>query len=141
MGKCETAAASIGIKISLSQLIAQLNETTFDIIQDMLYDGFIEDENNKYNDEYVDVVKGDPFNGNSLEYKEYLSTELKKNGCLDKNLLLPIRKILQTDRWGYDRSGTNGISRPIDFDLSVSIEKYKDIEHIQIVFIVKQHSG
>jgi hypothetical protein len=141
MGKCETATASIGIKILLSDLISQLNETTFDIIQDMLYDGFIEDENNKYNDEYVDVVKGDPFTGNYIEYKEYLLTELKKNGCLDKALLLPVREILQTDRWGYDRSGTNGISRPIDFDLSVSIEKYKDIEHIQIVFIIKQHSG
>ena len=141
MGKCETAAASIGIKILLFDLISQLNETTFDIIQDMLYDGFIEDENNNYNDEYVDVVKGDPFTGNYIEYKEYLLTELKKNDCLDKNLLLPIKMILKTDRWGYDRSGTNSMSRPIDFDLSVPIEKYKDIEHIQIVFIVRQHSG
>ena len=141
MGKCETAAASIGIKILLFDLISQLNETTFDIIQYMLYDGFIEDENNNYNDEYVDVVKGDPFTGNYIEYKEYLLTELKKNDCLDKNLLLPIKMILKTDRWGYDRSGTNSMSRPIDFDLSVPIEKYKDIEHIQIVFIVRQHSG
>jgi hypothetical protein len=60
---------------------------------------------------------------------------------LDKYLLLPIKEILQTDRWGYDRSGTNGMSRPIDFDLSVPIEKYKEIEKIQIVFIIKQHSG
>ena len=141
MGKCETAAASLGIKISLSDLIVQLNETNFDIIQDMLYDGFIEDENNNYNDVYCDSVKGDPFTGNYLEYKEYLITELKKNGCLDKALLLPVKRILKTDRWGYDRSGTNSMSRPIDFDLSVPIEKYKDIEHIKIVFIVRQHSG
>ena len=141
MGKCETAAASVGIKISLSDLIVQLNETNFDLIQDMLYDGFIEDENNSLNDVYYDIKCCVPFNGNSLQYKKYLLTELKKNDCLDKNLLLPIKMILKTDRWGYDRSGTNSMSRPIDFDLSVPIEKYKDIEKIQIVFIIKQHSG
>ena len=141
MGKCETAAASLGIKISLSDLIVQLNETTFDIIQDMLCDGFIEDENNNYNNVYYDIILRDLFDGNSLEYKEYLLAYLKKSDLLDKNLLLPVKRILKTDRWGYDRSGTNGMSRPIDFDLSVSIEKYKDIEHIQIVFIVRQHSG
>ena len=141
MGKCETAAASVGIKISLSDLIVQLNETNFDLIQEMLHDGFIEDENNSLNDVYYPIIWCTPFNGNSLEYKEYLLTTLKKNHCLDKNLLLPVKEILQTDRWGYDRSGTNGMSRPIDFDLSVPIEKYKDIEKIQIVFIIKQHSG
>jgi len=141
MGKCETAAASVGIKISLSDLIVQLNETNFDLIQDMLHDGFIEDENNSLNDVYYPIIWCVPFNGNSLEYKEYLLTTLQKNGLLDKILLLPVREILQTDRWGYDRSGTNGMSRPIDFDLAVPIEKYKDIEKIQIVFIIKQHSG
>lgn len=141
MGKCETAAASVGIKISLFDLIVQLNETNFDLIQDMLHDGFIEDENNSFNNVYYDMIWCDPFDGNALEYKEYLLTALKKNGCLNKDLLLPVKKILQTDRWGYGRSGTNSMSRPIDFDVSVPIEKYKDIEKIQIVFILKQHSG
>lgn len=141
MGKCETAAASVGIKISLSDLIVQLNDATFDLIQDMLHDGCIEDENGCFNNIYYDVIWRVPFDGNALEYKEYLLTTLKKNGCLDKNLLLPVKEILQTDRWGYGRSGTNSMSRPIDFDLSVPIEKYKDIEKIKIVFIIKQHSG
>ena len=141
MGKCETAAASVGIKISLSDLIVQLNETNFDLIHDMLHNGFIEDENNSLNDDYYAIIWCEPFNGNALTYKEYLLTTLKKNGCLDKYLLLPVKEILQTDRWGYERSGTNSMSRPIDFDVSVPIEKYKDIEKIKTVFILKQHSG
>jgi hypothetical protein len=44
------------------------------------------------------------------------------------------------DRWGYARQGTNCVSRPIDFDLSLDIEKYKDIEKYRIVFLLKQHS-
>ena len=45
------------------------------------------------------------------------------------------------DRWGHDRYGSNCISRPMDFDLSVNIEKYKEIEKTEIVFILGQHSG
>ena len=141
MGKCETADASVGIKILLSDLIVQLNETNFDLIKDMLHDGFIEDENNSLNDVYYAIIWCEPFNGNLLQYKEYLLTNLKKNGCLDKYLLLPVKEILRTERWGYERSGTNSMSRPIDFDVSVPIEKYKEIEKIKTVFILKQHSG
>ena len=64
------------------------------------------------------------------------------NGCLfDKYLLFPIKQILSTDRWGYDRNGTNGSARPIDFDLSLDIEKYKEIKKFKIVFILTQSSG
>ena len=52
-----------------------------------------------------------------------------------------VKKILETDRWGYDRYGTNSNSRPIDFDLSVNIEKYKEIEKTELVFILCQSSG
>ena len=65
-----------------------------------------------------------------------------RNGCLfERELLLPIKKLLETDRWGYDRYGRNGNYRPIDFDLSVDIEKYKEIEKYTIVFILEQYSG
>lgn len=36
---------------------------------------------------------------------------------------------------GYNREGRNGNYSPIDFDLSVDIEKYT------IVFILEQHTG
>jgi hypothetical protein len=56
-------------------------------------------------------------------------------------LLLPLKKILETDRWGYNREGRNSNYRPIDFDLSVDIEKYQEIEKYIIVFIIEQNSG
>jgi len=158
MGKSETSTASIGIKILLSDLISQINEKNFEIICFMLYEGFIEDDNDYYNEVYNQVVNRE-LPETWLEYKEYLETNFKKygsynklrfsnevhhtieNGCLfDQYLLFPIKKILSTERWGYDREGTNCSSRPIDFDLSVNIDEYKELEKYNIVFILKQHS-
>ena len=159
MGKSETSIASIGIKILLSDLISQINEATFELISMMLYNGFIEDENDYYNEVYNEVVNY-KLPETWLEYKEYLETNFKKygsynksrysnevqhtveNGCLfDQYLLVPIKKILSTERWGYDREGTNCNSKPIDFDLSVNTDEYKELEKYNIVFILKQHSG
>jgi hypothetical protein len=64
------------------------------------------------------------------------------NGCLlDKPLLVPFKDILTMDRWGHNRDGSNFISRPIDFDLSVNIENIREIEKTEIVFILGQHAG
>ena len=164
MGKCETSTASLGIKIILSDLIEQINENNFDLIKKMLYDGFIEDCNDYFNDVYKKIIGYDDGDielpENYLEFKEYLIKQFKnngsyykfkdtykvepnlKNGCLfDKELLIPIKEILSTERWGYNREGTNGTYRLIDFDLSITIDDYKMIKKFQIVFIVKQHSG
>jgi hypothetical protein len=160
MGKCETSTTSIGIKILLSDLILQINETNVDLIKEMLNDGFISDKNEHYNDAYTDIIWCSDLPKNYLELKEYLEQEFKKNGSylhvrdsnkiepdlrngcfLEKELLLPIKKILETDRWGYNREGRNGSYRPIDFDLSVDIDKYKEIEKYTIVFIIEQYSG
>jgi len=159
MGKSETAYTSIGIKILLSDLISQINETTFEIICMMLYNGFIEDDNDYYNEVYNEVVNC-KLPETWLEYKEHLETNFKKygsynkskfsgqtwhtieNGCLyDQYLLVPIKEILSTTRYGYDREGTNCSSRPIDFDLSVDTDEYKELEKYNIVFIVRQNSG
>ena len=56
MGKCETATSSIGIKILLSELILQINDTNFDIIREMLEIGFIEDENDYFNEVYQNII-------------------------------------------------------------------------------------
>ena len=56
MGKSETASAALGIKILLSDLIPQINETNFNLIKKMLYDGFIEDSNDYYNEAYKNVL-------------------------------------------------------------------------------------
>ena len=160
MGKCETANASLGIKILLSDIILQINEDNFNLIKEMLNDGFIEDENEYFNEVYAKIIDCDNITENYVEVKEYLINEFKNNGsyikskftdeviptldkgCLfDKELLIPIKEILTIDRWGYNRYGTNSQSRPIDFDLSVDIEKYKEIDKIELVFLLKQHTS
>jgi len=155
MGKCETSKTSIGIRILLSDLILQINEKNFDIIKEILDKCFISDENDVYNDVFSDIICSNKLPKNYLEFKEFLEQEFKNkgsyfsnkiefeltSGCLfEKELLLPIKKILETERCGYDRYGKNGNYRPIDFDLSVDIEKYKKIEKYTIVFILEQYS-
>jgi hypothetical protein len=141
MGKCETARTSIGIKILLSDLISQINETNFDLINKILNEGFISDENENYNDAYTDIIWSNDLPKNYLDFKIFLEQEFKNRGLFDKELLLSIKKILSTDRWGYDREGKNSNYRPIDFDLSVDVEEYKEIKKYTIVFILEQHSG
>lgn len=160
MGKCETAKASIGIKILLSDLISQLNEDNFELIQEMIQDedAYIEDQNDSFN-EVFDNIKYDYLPKTHLEFKEYLSEQFKTkgsyrktrngesiptlaNGCLwDQYLLVPVKDIFETERWGYERYGTNGSSRPLDFDLSVDLTQYEELKNIQTVFLLRQHSG
>ena len=160
MGRCETATTSIGIKILLSNLVLQLKETNFTLIKEMLGYGFIEDDNDYFNEIYSKIIHINKLPEDCLDAKKYLINEFSNNGsyhkshgnssvtptldkgCLfDKYLLVPVKRILSLDRWGYDRDGTNCVSRPIDFDLSVNIEKYKEIEKTEIVFLLGQHSG
>jgi len=159
MGKSETASASIGLKILLSDLILQINETNFNLIKKMVYDGCIEDSNGYYNEVYQNIL-GYPYDENYLSFKDYLINEFKTKGSYYKSkfssvvepdltdgslfeqyLLVPIKDILETERWGYGRYGVNSASRPLDFDLSVDLKAYEDIEHFNVIFFVKQHSG
>ena len=145
MGKTETATASIGIKILLSDLILQINETNLTIIKRMLDDGFIEDRNDEYNNIYTDIIGSREYDNilskTYLEYKEYLIKELEDKCLFDKELLIPIKEILSTDRWGYNRYGINGVSRTIDFDLTLNTEEYDEIKNFNIVFLIKQYGG
>jgi len=156
MGKSETAKASIGIKFLLSDLILQINENNFELIKEILKNGFISDENDIYNDVYSDIIWCDKIPKNYLDFKIFLEQEFKNKGSylsnklefdltsgslFEKELLLPLKEILETDRRGYDRHGINGNYRPIDFDLYVDTEKYKELEKYTIVFILRQYSG
>ena len=164
MGKSETASASIGIKILLSDLILQINKKNFNLIKKMLYDGCIEDSNGYYNEAYKNIV-GYGEDDNELpqtynKFKNYIREQFKLHGSYYKSkfsskvepnlndgtlseryLLVPIKDILETERWGYERYGVNSASRPLDFDLSVDLKKYEDIKNFNVVFFVKQHSG
>ena len=155
MGKSETTTASIGIKIKLGDLILQINENNFALIVEMLRDGTIEDENDTFNDVYDAIINSNILDGDYDEVKEGLIEEFKcsgmyilykfsnkiehtlSNGCLfDKTLVIHIKEIAQMTRWGYDRHGKNCVTMPMDFDLSVDIEKYKGIEKTEIAFIL-----
>ena len=78
-------------------------------------------------------------------YKSKFSSKVEPNlndGTLfERYLLVPVKDILETERWGYERYGVNSASRPLDFDLSVDLKKYEDIKNFNVVFFVKQHSG
>ena len=162
MGRCETATASIGIKILLSDLMSQMNETNFNLIIELLRKGLIEDQNDYFHEVYSDII----FKFNKLvqtdfnECKKYLTEQFISNGSyyklrsiapaiptldkgrlIDQILLVPIKDILNIERWGYNRDGSNCVSRKLDFDLSLDIEKYKDIDNLEIVFILGQHAG
>ena len=164
MGKSETASASIGIKILLSDLVEQINETNFNLIKKMLYDGCVEDMNGYYNEAYKNIMGyGEDDNEmpkDYLEFKKYITEQFKlygsyykskstnivvpysKDGYLfERYLLVPVKDILETERWGYERYGVNSASRPLDFDLSVDVKLYEEIKNYSIIFMVKQHSG
>jgi hypothetical protein len=164
MGKSETATAAIGLKILLSELVSQINETNFNLIKKMLYDGTIEDSNGYYNEAYKIILGYDDGDVELPEtynaFKHYLTEQFKihgsyykskfsneitsdlEHGCLlEKELLVPIKEILSTERWGYGRYGINSTSRPLDFDLSLDLKEYEAIKNVTVVFIVKQHSG
>ena len=167
MGRCETATTSIGIKILLSNLVLQINENNITLIKEMLYYGFIEDDNDYFNEIYSRIIGENErmfchneLPENILHLKDYLINEFTNNGsyhkshgnsivkptldkgCLfDKYLLVPVKTLLSTDRWGYDRDETNSSSRPIDFDLSINTDKYNEIDKTEIVLILSQHAG
>ena len=137
-GHCDRATASIGVKIVLNDLISQINETNFEQIKTMLEDGFLEDENEEHNEPYCRIFY-DTLPENCLEYKSYLEEKFKEKDVNPRSILLyPMVKILSTERWGWGRSGKNGLSKAIDFDLSVDTEELEGIEKYSIVFMLCQ---
>lgn len=146
MGRCDSVKASIGVKILLHDLIAQMNDKNIELIKTMLYDGCIEDGNDYCNDWYQSICAD--FDNLTLNLKEYLLSELsqdhrdqKQASLLGRYLLVPIKEIISNERWGYNREGTNSNSRPLDFDLSLNTDEYKDITNYTIVFIITQFAG
>ena len=159
MSSSETVVASIGIKILLSDLILQINETNLILIKEMLNNGFLEDENDYFNEVFKKICR-DKLDGEYTDVKEYLIKQCKQNGsyikskytnmlitddaeynlengCIfDQVFLVPLKEILTTQRYICDNQGINSISRKMDFDLSINIDKYKEIKNIEIVFIL-----
>ena len=165
MGRSEEASASIGIKILLSDLVEQINETNMTLIREMLYNGRIEDSNGFYNETYMRIVYYDDYNlpDNHLALKEHFLEQFKKNGSLmkskysnevkadlhegsllEKELLVPVEELVSNTRWGYNREGTNAMSAPFsnftEEELALKMEKYKDIKNYKVVFMITQRA-
>lgn len=163
MGKSENATAYIGFKILLSDIVSQINETNVPLIQEMLQNGYIEDSNEHFYEVYMNILECVKWDLDK-NLKEYLTHAFKNTGSYytcrftgktlpneddgvlwEQYLLVPVKEILSTTRYGYDRYGTNVTSRPLDFDFDIaeSKNKFKDIlnANADIVFILEQNSG
>ena len=172
MGKCETSSISVGINILVKDLIDAINETNYDEIEQhfLNYNSMIEDENGYYNSVFLQIIEGcdletkeyiDMDELNYSEYKNFLTKNFKlygenllkkydeddENNLYNQSLLVPFDNILDTDRWGYDREGTNASSCTLDsinFDKITSDihNKMKEltINKYSIALIVKQSS-
>ena len=154
MGRCESAAASIGIKILLSDLVSQINATTMNLIKKMLYDGCIEDSNDDWNRAFEQIIGDDGVEENETAFKEYLTSKFtarvghNKDSLLEQYLLVPLEELVSNDRWGWSREGTNAMSSPLeDFaddlpnQIAVFKETYKEIKNFTFVFMIKQYAG
>lgn len=169
MGRSETATASLGIKILLSDLLDQLNETNVVLIRKMLFNGSIEDSNEFYNETYRRITYYDEYNLSNnyvlpddyIELKEHLTTQFTTHGSLlksnsnfinkdipdfsngsllEKELLVPIEEILSNRRWGYNREGVNAASTPY-YNISPNLEEYKSLTNFKVVFIIIQDAN
>ena len=154
MGRCESAFASIGIKILLSDLVSQINATTMNLIKKMLYDGCIEDSNDDWNRAFEQIIGDDGVEENETAFKEYLTSKFtarvghNKDSLLEQYLLVPLEELVSNDRWGWSREGTNAMSSPFeDFaddlpnQIAVFKETYKEIKNFTFVFMIKQYAG
>ena len=161
MGRSETATASIGIKIILSDLVEQITETNAALIKKILNKGYIEDSNEFYNENYRRIVDYDDYHlpENYLELKEHLMKEFKTHGSilkskytskelpdlqngslLEKELLVPVDEIVSNQRWGYNREGVNAMSSPY-YNIAPNLEEYKGLTNFKVVFIIMQDAN
>lgn len=158
MGRCESASASIGIKVLLSDLVSQINVTNMHLIKKMLCEGCIEDSNDFYNMAFDEIIGfDDSVAENETEFKEYLTSKFTErvriigmNGdsLLKQYLLVPVKELVSNDRWGWTREGANAMSATMDTfigdlpdNLDAYKEKYKDINNFTFVFMIKQYAG
>ena len=142
MGRCESVTASLGIKILLPTLVEQMKSTNTKLIINMLMDGFIEEENEEFDNRWAAIVDSESVNENDCNAtKTYLMEHIRSNDLSDKFLLFPIKEILTSSRWGYNREGSNGLSRKLDFDMTIDWSEYREIVSAEEVFIINQHAG
>jgi hypothetical protein len=153
MGRCEEANASVAIKIPLCDIIDLLCQDNYTIINEILDICIIEDENERLNNDYQNIIEQmynhtKKYKNNEItitEFKQFFSGYIKSSSIHNSYILFPLYSILETERWGYSRSGKNASC--IDIDSVKSIinkeipEKYRFLSKYPIVFMICQSSG
>ncbi len=94
---------------------------------------------NKFNEE---ISK----RGTMIPLRNGTEEERFDNGYLgDQIFLYPVKHLLHTERYGYDRCGINGTYCNLNFDVeSIKksiLEKYNWLKNVEVVMMIKQHSG
>lgn len=96
MGYCSTITACLGIRIQLAKLIPQIQPHNLGFVSQLMSKGFVEDENNDLNLDYIDIGHyGICFDDSVPEIKDYLTQEFKSHNLMDKYLLSPMKDILE----------------------------------------------
>ena len=132
MGKSSTASAAIGFRVQLSELIELFCEENFDQMKNIFDVVIIEDENDFLNGEYSCVTEvlyeqTNEYKTNKITFidlKNMLISESKSREIYKSFALVPTHIILNTERWGYTREGTNASSRDIE---SLKMSKIKKV--------------
>ena len=180
MGKSETASVSIGINIRIKDVLDAMDKDNYEEIRNYLFtdDALIQDGNGCYTNTYLGIVGGCHPETNKYvnikklgykKYKEYLINLFKKYGDVNhhmydykyyeeddienlyhSNLLVPHFSLVETERWGYYREGTNGNSSDLDIPQLTRLTKeiHETMKEMKIVkddydisLIVMQNSG
>lgn len=144
MGRSESATASIGYRVSLRDLIESIHdeescEYTYDIL--INEDVFIEDDNNDDNHTFLNMTE-------SLKRQD--SWELAKqewierfNNLLNHDLLIPVIKLADTSRWGYNREGIHGTATPVQNNFSEELGRLRETcpPYHTVSWIIRQLGG
>ncbi len=163
MGFSQNAIVSIGIKIQLEKLAHQINKQNFDDILKIFDTAYIDDENNDFTHTLRLVLIDLDGEKDYEKFKTKFIKEIKKRGTTasshygkvvevfsygylnEKYLLIPLKDLISTSRYGYGREGINGTSCGLNIDTqhikNIIEEKYNWLKDGELVMMVQQSCG
>jgi hypothetical protein len=152
MGHDEIATFAVGLRIGLQELLSQINRKNWPVIRVWLRDGFLEEPNGEINIEFRCVVEEMP-ESPIWRVKRYWQHQLNENRfpvegstkLSEHILLVPLAQIIQTERYGHNREGLNGVSRPFDLESLARAEESswlagQSVQGATVVMIAQQYA-
>jgi hypothetical protein len=163
MGFSQYTTVSIGIKIQLEKLAHQINEQNFDDILKMFDIAYIDDKNNDFTHTLRLVLIDLDGEKDYEKFKNKFIKEIKKRGTTassyhgkvvevfsygylnEKYLLIPLKDLISTSRYGYGREGINGTYCGLNIDTqhikNMLEEKYSWLKDGELVMMLQQSCG